>query len=193
MPHPTSTTPRARQHHEAVLTHGPPPASQSPCVSTNENHGIFRAQAIGCIYVLSCRAYPDIPRACLVRLVLKAPSRRGTPVARSPSNPAHSTMYNAVLGARDGSKADAAAPGSGGATAQVAVSPLPPQPQPHEVVLALEATRDHREAEIRMGLRALVTRGDMLRGVGSLLSPRRLSSLSSCSDPGITSLLPLEN
>ncbi|KAE8769506.1 E3 ubiquitin-protein ligase PRT6 [Hordeum vulgare] len=37
------------------------------------------------------------------------------------------------------------------------------------VVVALDATRDHREVEVRMSLRAFVARGDILRGGDSLL------------------------
>jgi interleukin-1 receptor-associated kinase 1 len=49
----------------------------------------------------------------------------------------------------------------------VALSPLLPPPQ--LVVVALDATRDHREVEVRMALRALVARGDILRGGDSLV------------------------
>lgn len=49
----------------------------------------------------------------------------------------------------------------------VALSPLMPPPQ--LVVVALDATRDHREVEVRMALRALVARGDILRGGDSLI------------------------
>ncbi|CAM0883936.1 unnamed protein product [Alopecurus aequalis] len=49
----------------------------------------------------------------------------------------------------------------------VALSPLLPPPQ--LVVVALDATRDHREVEVRMALRALVARGDILRGGDSLI------------------------
>lgn len=37
------------------------------------------------------------------------------------------------------------------------------------MVLALDATRDHRDEEIRMAIRGLVARGDILLGGDSLL------------------------
>ena len=49
----------------------------------------------------------------------------------------------------------------------VALSPLLPPPQ--LVVVALDAIRDHREVEVRMALKALVDRGDILRGGDSLI------------------------
>uniref|UniRef100_A0ACD5WMI3 Uncharacterized protein n=1 Tax=Avena sativa TaxID=4498 RepID=A0ACD5WMI3_AVESA len=57
--------------------------------------------------------------------------------------------------------------GNPGGAMPVALSPLLPPPQ--LVVVALDATRDHREVEVRMALRALVARGDILRGGDSLI------------------------
>lgn len=48
-----------------------------------------------------------------------------------------------------------------------ALSPVLPAPQ--LVVLVLDATKDHRDEEIRMAIRGLVARGDILRGGDSLL------------------------
>uniref|UniRef100_A0A0D9V8M1 Uncharacterized protein n=1 Tax=Leersia perrieri TaxID=77586 RepID=A0A0D9V8M1_9ORYZ len=59
--------------------------------------------------------------------------------------------------------------GGGGEAATPPVALLPLLPPPQMVVLALDATRDHREEEIRMALRSVVTRGDILRGGDSLL------------------------
>ncbi|XBI30853.1 hypothetical protein VPH35_054508 [Triticum aestivum] len=59
------------------------------------------------------------------------------------------------------------APAAGSAAMPISLSPLLPPPQ--MVVVALDATRDHREVEVRMSLRALVARGDILRGGDSLL------------------------
>ncbi|KAE8809562.1 E3 ubiquitin-protein ligase PRT6 [Hordeum vulgare] len=59
------------------------------------------------------------------------------------------------------------APGAGPAAVPISLSPLLPPPQ--MVVVALDATRDHREVEVRMSLRALIARGDILRGGDSLL------------------------
>uniref|UniRef100_A0A0D9YI98 non-specific serine/threonine protein kinase n=1 Tax=Oryza glumipatula TaxID=40148 RepID=A0A0D9YI98_9ORYZ len=64
--------------------------------------------------------------------------------------------------------ADGGAAAGGGAAVQPAALP-PLLPPPQMVVLALDATRDHREEEIRMALRAVVTRGDILRAGGDSL------------------------
>ncbi|KAF0920686.1 hypothetical protein E2562_036189 [Oryza meyeriana var. granulata] len=84
------------------------------------------------------------------------------------------SMYSVIGGGDDqptpaspAAAPDGATPGGGAATPPVALSPLLPPPQ--MVVLALDATRDHREEEIRIALRAVVTRGDILRGGDSLL------------------------
>uniref|UniRef100_A0A0E0FWL9 non-specific serine/threonine protein kinase n=1 Tax=Oryza nivara TaxID=4536 RepID=A0A0E0FWL9_ORYNI len=76
----------------------------------------------------------------------------------------HPTPASSVAAeAADGS----AAAGGGAAVQPAALPPLLPPPQ--MVVLALDATRDHREEEIRMALRAVVTRGDILRAGGDSL------------------------
>ncbi|KAE8796188.1 E3 ubiquitin-protein ligase PRT6 [Hordeum vulgare] len=73
------------------------------------------------------------------------------------------------------------APGAGPAAVPISVSPLLPPPQ--MVVVALDATRDHREVEVRMSLRAFVARGDILRGGDSLLV---LGALHSVTNPNIS-------
>ncbi|KAE8782288.1 E3 ubiquitin-protein ligase PRT6 [Hordeum vulgare] len=73
------------------------------------------------------------------------------------------------------------APGAGPAAVPISLSPLLPPPQ--MVVVALDATRDHREVEVRMSLRAFVARGDILRGGDSLLV---LGVLHSVTNPNIS-------
>ena len=72
------------------------------------------------------------------------------------------------------------APGAGSAAMPISLSPLLPPPQ--MVVVALDATRDHREVEVRMSLRALVARGDILRGGDSLLVLGVLHSVTNPSE-----------
>jgi len=80
---------------------------------------------------------------------------------------------SSIIGAGD----DQATPASSGAAywtpqggamtpSKAPSSPLPP---PQMVVVALDATRDHRDDEIRTALRGLVDRGDILRAGDSLL------------------------
>uniref|UniRef100_A0A0E0JRU5 non-specific serine/threonine protein kinase n=1 Tax=Oryza punctata TaxID=4537 RepID=A0A0E0JRU5_ORYPU len=93
-------------------------------------------------------------------------SRSSTPVSTPMS------MYSVIAAGDDqttpaSSVAAEAADGTTPAAPPVALPPLLPPPQ--MVVLALDATRDHREEEIRIALRAVVTRGDILRGGDSLL------------------------
>ena len=94
---------------------------------------------------------------------------------RSPfSTPLGSPMsMSSIIGAGD----DQATPASSGAAygtpqggamtpSKAPSSPLPP---PQMVVVALDATRDHRDDEIRTALRGLVDQGDILRAGDSLL------------------------
>jgi hypothetical protein len=94
---------------------------------------------------------------------------------RSPfSTPLGSPMsMSSIIGAGDdqptpaSSGAAYATPQGGAMTPSKALSsPLPP---PQMVVVALDATRDHRDDEIRTALRGLVDRGDILRAGDSLL------------------------
>ncbi|CAO2167263.1 unnamed protein product [Urochloa humidicola] len=94
---------------------------------------------------------------------------------RSPfSTPLGSPMsMSSIIGAGDdqatpaSSGAAYATPQGGSMTPSKAVSsPLPP---PQMVVVALDATRDHRDEEIKTALRGLVDRGDILRAGDSLL------------------------
>ncbi|CAL4946301.1 unnamed protein product [Urochloa decumbens] len=97
--------------------------------------------------------------------------RRGRRRWRSPfSTPLGSPMsMSSIIGAGDdqptpASSSAAYATPQGGAKA-MSSSPLPPQ----MVVVALDATRDHRDDEIKTALRGLVDRGDILRAGDSLL------------------------
>jgi interleukin-1 receptor-associated kinase 1 len=117
---------------------------------------------------------------------------------RSPfSTPLGSPMsMSSIIGAGD----DQATPASsnaaygtpqGGAitTSKAPSSPLPPSQM---VVVALDATRDHRDEEIRAALRGLVDRGDILRAGDSLLvlgvlysitHPSKIISISGIAHP----------
>lgn len=96
--------------------------------------------------------------------------RRWTSPFTSPlGSPAMS--MSSIIGAGD----DQATPASSGAayatpgedaTPSVMASPLPP---PQMVVVVLDATRDHRDDEIKTALRNLFERGDILRPKDSLL------------------------
>lgn len=80
---------------------------------------------------------------------------------------------SSIIGAAD----DQATPASSGAayatpqgeTATPSVILASPLPPPQMVVVALDATRDHRDDEIKTAFRNLVERGDILRARDSLL------------------------
>lgn len=97
------------------------------------------------------------------------------------------SMYSALSPVDTHAVATAAAaklamdpPGAGSAAMPISLSPLLPPPQ--MVVVALDATRDHREVEVRMSLRAFVARGDILRGGDSLLVLGVLHSVTNPSE-----------
>ncbi|XP_062207670.1 probable serine/threonine-protein kinase PBL18 [Phragmites australis] len=103
-------------------------------------------------------------------------SRRGSRRRRSSatSTPLSSPMSMcSIIGAGDdhatpaSSSAAYTTPQGGMATPNV-LSPLL-LPPPQMVVVALDATRDHRDDEIRTAIKGLVHRGDILRGGDSLL------------------------
>lgn len=92
---------------------------------------------------------------------------------RSPfSTPLSSPMstMSSIIGAGDDQATPAstvapyATPEGGVATPPMA----PPLPPPQMVVVALDATRDHRDDEIRTALKGLIDRGDILRAGDSL-------------------------
>ncbi|KAL6840217.1 hypothetical protein ACP4OV_030027 [Aristida adscensionis] len=93
------------------------------------------------------------------------------------STPLGSPMsMGSIIGAGDGQATPASSSAAygtpqGGAPAPLALalslSPLLPRPQ--LVVLVLDATRNHRDEEIRMAFSGLMGRGDILRGGDSLL------------------------
>lgn len=84
------------------------------------------------------------------------------------------SMYS-VIGAGDNHATEGATP-EGGAAMPVFLSSLLPPPQ--MVVVALDATRDHREEEVSMALKALVASGNILRGGDSLVVLHAISSPS---------------
>lgn len=69
-----------------------------------------------------------------------------------------------------------------------ALSPSPMLPPPQLVVLALDATKDHRDEEIRMAIGGLVARGDILRGGDSLLVLGVLHTITHPSEAHLLSL-----
>ncbi|KAE8783308.1 Cysteine-rich receptor-like protein kinase 25 [Hordeum vulgare] len=99
----------------------------------------------------------------------------------------HEELSASTQNGRPGSESAAApeaeeAPGAGPAAVPISLSPL--LPPPLIVVVALDATRDHRGVEVRMSLRALVARGDILRGGDSLLVLGVLHSVTNPSEGG---------
>jgi interleukin-1 receptor-associated kinase 1 len=102
---------------------------------------------------------------------------------------------SSIIGAGD----DQATPASSGATyatpqgeaatPSVMASPLPP---PQMVVVALDATRDHRDDEIKTAFRNLVIeRGDILRASDSLLVLGVLHSITHPCEDHLWDITPL--
>ncbi|XP_044337551.1 inactive protein kinase SELMODRAFT_444075 [Triticum aestivum] len=124
------------------------------------------------VLIASLPAGPDGSRDSHRRRRRRDDRSRSSGTSTPISTPA--SMYSALSPVDTHAVATAAAaklamdpPGAGSAPMPISLSPLLPPPQ--MVVVALDATRDHREVEVRMSLRALVARGDILRGGDSLL------------------------
>lgn len=119
--------------------------------------------------------------------------RRWTSPFRTPLGSPMS--MSSIIGAGD----DQATPASSGATyatpqgeaatPSVMASPLPP---PQMVVVALDATRDHRDDEIKTAFRNLVIeRGDILRASDSLLVLGVLHSITHPCEDHLWDITPL--